>query len=156
MKKALFVIVNVRPGSAPPLSAATVGFARASRGQGSIGGDVSAPRFARPPVAVAARSAKPEWSKALLAKGPDLAAAAVHIYPGDKRTHLRRIAKGLGCAFSRMVLFDDARAGRPGNCVGAAALGGLGRAGPGWPVSDNHPSKCCSSPSFLPLFGGWL
>ncbi len=76
-------------------------------------------------VAVASRSAKPEWSKALLAKVPDLAAAAVHIYPGDKRTHLRRIAKGLGCAFSRMVLFDDARDGKHGNCVGAAALGVL-------------------------------
>ena len=76
-------------------------------------------------VAVASRSAKPEWSKALLAKVPDLAAAAVHIYPGDKRTHLRRIAKGLGCAFSRMVLFDDARDGKHGNCVGAAALGAL-------------------------------
>ena len=76
-------------------------------------------------VAVASRSARPEWSKALLAKVPDLAAAAVHIYPGDKRTHLRRIAKGLGCAFSRMVLFDDARDGKHGNCVGAAALGVL-------------------------------
>ena len=76
-------------------------------------------------VAVASRSAKPEWSKALLAKVPDLAAAAVHIYPGDKRTHLRRIAKGLGCAFSRMVLFDDARDGKHGNCVAAAALGVL-------------------------------
>ena len=76
-------------------------------------------------VAVASRSARPEWSEALLAKVPDLAAAAGHIYPGDKRTHLRRIAKGLGCAFSRMVLFDDARDGKHGNCVGAAALGVL-------------------------------
>ena len=78
-------------------------------------------------VAVASRSGKPAWSNALLAEVPNLGDKAIEaeVYPGDKRTHLRRIAKSLGCAFSSMLLFDDARDGKHGNCVNAAELGCL-------------------------------
>ena len=82
------------------------------------------PRAARPRVRrPAARTADAPLLAPPAQLADRLTVADAQIYKGDKQTHLRKIAKNLGCRFADMIFFDDARDGKFGNCVRVAELG---------------------------------
>jgi hypothetical protein len=76
-------------------------------------------------VAIASRTDKGGWARALLAQFPHpglpgtrLAAGHSHvqIFTGSKEAHFRAIAAESGLGYEEMLFFDDAVFGKWGNC----------------------------------------
>jgi magnesium-dependent phosphatase 1 len=88
-------------------------------------------------LAVASRTNKPAWARALLARmaipvaGGEPAVplgsllSLVEIRAGSKLAHFERLAELSSVAYDEMLFFDDARDGKYGNCEPVSKLGVL-------------------------------
>ena len=89
----------------------------------------TAERWKGTSVAAASRTNKGPWAKSLLQQfeinGQPLNELIPYqeIYSSDKTRHFEALRKQTGCAFEDMLFFDDAKAGRYGNCEPVAKLG---------------------------------
>jgi len=83
-------------------------------------------------LAVASRTNKPHWARALLhqfriGEGPGVSLHDLfnykEIYPGAKTAHFASLHNQTGIPYEDMLFFDDARDGKFGNCDAVAKLG---------------------------------
>lgn len=95
---------------------------------------ISCPLWADSQIAIASRTNKAAWARALLQSfmlpreggGSTRLSEIVsfaEIYTGSKVRHLERLREQSGLSFDQMIFFDDALGGKFGNCEAVAKLG---------------------------------